>query len=213
MSDFVKVIKAFIYRDLTFIFGGTLVLLSVGYATRSRLLCIALMSRELPVTTYFLFAAIAYVIGYLVQDIGGIARITPTGHPFQPRRFFQWIYERFSKWPWEETSYLPKGWDRFKFEIGLDKKDIPEATLANLERIIFLKMIGMCVGGCSVISFFILFIRLIFISFSIENLFLVIASFFSGFFLICLGWLKGMQQMCLYQALSETEYPPRHSDI
>ena len=75
MTDLVSLFRNFIYRDLAFILGGAIVLLSAFYALRS---CALASLHSLPNKPYdqpyilFLFTVLAYVVGYTIQDFGAV---------------------------------------------------------------------------------------------------------------------------------------------
>jgi hypothetical protein len=94
----------------------------------------------------------------------------------------------------------------------MSQLDVPETTARNLQRILDLKVIGMCVGGCSLLSALILLlghwsdlIQPIRVghwpdarAFELECFLFVL-----GVSLLCLGWVKALQQMQLLQAISD----------
>jgi hypothetical protein len=73
MGDWATLFKNFIYRDVAFILGGCIVLASFAYCfDLFRLLDKASAGLHIPLA--LLLAALAYVVGYGVQDIGGVFR-------------------------------------------------------------------------------------------------------------------------------------------
>jgi len=88
--------------------------------------------------------------------------------------------------------------------IRMNKLGIPEATLREPERIRSLKVFSMCVGGCSVLSAFIFFVKWGLDGFASTDGMMLFFVFFLilGVALICLGWVKALQEMQLYEALS-----------
>jgi len=78
MAEVAALFKQFLYRDLAFILGGFIVLLSLAYAFRG---CIPSHWQEywekFPIPSTVLIAAAAYVVGYAVQDVGGVLRLYP----------------------------------------------------------------------------------------------------------------------------------------
>ena len=129
MSEVATLFRQFLYRDLAFIFGGLIVLLSLAYALRGCIEFAAIDWQKLPPGSTVLIGAAAYVIGYAVQDVGGVLRLTSTSQ-FQPGCLRKWLYKRFSRVSWQDTNY-PR--DReFEFEIHLGRLDIPEGVLQAL---------------------------------------------------------------------------------
>ena len=206
MHDLALLTRDFIYRDLAFILGGGIVLGSMAYAFGW--LPDRLDFKEIQTAYAILFAALAYVVGYAVQDVLAIPRITFTGHPFIPFSFMKFIYHCFTGSSWTNVSYLTNETSS-QFEIRIDRLDIPEATLRNLDRILSLKVISMCVGGCSLLGSVILSAKVMLgQSISGKAVLALIALFAFSISLIVLGWIKGMQQMQFYQAIHEAGYPP-----
>jgi hypothetical protein len=205
MDGFVRIVREFLYRDLAFILGGTLVIASIAYCLRHHLLP-HFDFRNPPTWSLFLFPAMAYVVGYAVQDIGGIIGITFTGYVREPHPFFRGLFSRFSQAPWTDTNILQNR-NGFQFEVQMSRLDVPAGPLRNLQRILDLKVIGMSVGGCCLLSSVIL---LLFCAWSDKRaatlglLFLVL-----GASLVCLGWVKALQQMQLLQAISDEGFPKK----
>jgi hypothetical protein len=220
MNEFVRLFRAFLYRDLAFILGGSIVIASVASAFPGGFWAQVSSLEKLPSAFLVLFAAMAYVVGYAVQDIGGVLGITFTGHPFNPERmpcwFYCWtgvswtsipcwLYKRFTNTRWKGVSYIQDNETPYQFEIRIDRLDVPEATSQRIERILSLKVIGMCVGSCGLLSSLILLPLWLFWR-SVPGL-LVVGLFLLGVALICLGWVKAMQQLQFYQAIHLAGYP------
>src|SRR5215831_5510797 len=148
MSDLVRAIREFLYRDLAFILGGTLVIASIAYSLRHWLPDFASELRNPPVWSLFVFPALAYVVGYAVQDIGGLVGITSTRYLATPNIICRWLYSCFAGAPWTSIANVPQGGDVFPFEVRIGRLDLPQPVARSLERIVSLKVIGMCVGGC-----------------------------------------------------------------
>jgi len=230
MTEVATLFRQFLYRDLAFILGGLIVLLSLAYAFRG---CIAIdwqkEWKELPTTGIVLIGAAAYVIGYAVQDVGAVLRLTPTGR-FQPGWFLKRLYERFSRVSWQDTCY-PN--DReFTFEIRLGHLEIHERAIQELERLRSLKVISMCVGGCLALSALIFAVQMILSHSSIishirslawlqslvapclapsnttDPLIFIVSVVLAGC-LICLGRIKGMQEMQYYQSIHDEGFSPK----
>jgi hypothetical protein len=97
MEDFVRLFRSFLYRDLAFILGGSLVMSSVAWCLPCDFWTFwtqVSKSAGWSSASLILFAAMAYVAGYAVQDIGGVLGITFTSHPFNPERVPCWFYCR-----------------------------------------------------------------------------------------------------------------------
>jgi hypothetical protein len=237
MTEVAALFKQFLYRDSAFIFGGLIVLLSFTYVFRG---CIGpdwqkfVWEKFPPASIIVLIVVAAYVIGYAVQDAGGVLRLTPTGR-FKPGIFLRLLYRCFSGLWWQVPNY-PND-KEFEFEIRLGRREIPEHVIQALERIRSLKVIGMCVGGCLALSALIFLDHLVHSS-SVNALawfpsIAVPLAWFQSiavpclapsvprdcviFFvsavlaacLICLGRIKGMQEMQFYQSIHEAGFPEK----
>src|SRR5262249_8438013 len=138
---------------------GSIVLLSIVYAVQVYLG----VGLEWPDQPYVLvlFVVLAYVVGYTVQDFGAVLFpwLIFTGYVIEPNRFWQYLYRRFtSSAAWRPVSFARSREEALQFAIHMDRLNIPDATLRGLERIRSLKVISMCVGGCSILSALILFV-------------------------------------------------------
>jgi len=220
MSDLVGAIKDFLYRDLAFILGGTIVIASIAYSCRHWLPDFASDLRTPPVWSLFVFPALAYVVGYAVQDIGALFGLTSTRHLATPNWFCQRLYSRFAGTPWTPIANVPQGVDVFPFEVRIGRLDLPQPVARSLQRIESLKVIGMCVGGCLLLSSLFLLGRgtRVFpvpLSADPEALLLGISFFLFGASLICLGLIKAMQQARLLDAIVQEDFPtlPRRPSI
>jgi hypothetical protein len=85
MSDLVSLFRNFIYRDLAFILGGSIVVLSFLHAFG-----VSLHKLQDQPYTLFLLTVLAYVVGYTVQDLVALLpwRPTFTGDPAGFRAFY-----------------------------------------------------------------------------------------------------------------------------
>jgi hypothetical protein len=210
MDGLVSLFRNFIYRDLAFILGGSIVLLSILSALQSYLVISSGWLQE--PYLLLLFAVLAYVVGYTVQDFGAV--LVPwlifTGYVLEPNRFWQYLYRRFmSSASWRPLSFARSQEEALQFAIHMDRLNIPEATLRELERIRSLKVISMCVGGCLILSAFIFFVEWAYNRFGSLDwipfaLFLVF-----GVALICLGWVKALQEMQFYEAVNTEKFEMR----
>ena len=107
MPEAAALFKQFLYRDSAFIFGGLIVLLSLTYVFRG---CIGpdwqkfVWEKSPPASIIVLIVVAAYVIGYTVQDVGGVLRLTPTSW-FKPGIFLRSLYRCFSGLRWQVPNY------------------------------------------------------------------------------------------------------------
>jgi hypothetical protein len=210
MTDLVSLFRNFIYRDLAFILGGAIVLLSAVYALRS---CARGSLYSLPNKPFdepyilFLFTVLAYVVGYTVQDFGAVlVRLTYTGYIREPNRFCKVLYDRFTGHEWKPLSSFASLEDMHEFGISMHKLNIPKAALRDLERIRSLKVFSMCIGGCSGLSALIWLVKWGCNHSATMNLRAVILLLAFGIASICLGWVKALQEMQFYQVLKTGNY-------
>jgi hypothetical protein len=211
MNDLVSLFRNFIYRDLAFILGGSIVLLTILYAFQ---IYLGTSFDGLPGQPYFLFlfTVLAYVVGYAVQDFGAVLLpwLIFTGYVLQPHSFWQRPYRRFTgSASWRPLTFASAPSGALQFAMHMDRLNIPEATLRDLDRILSLKVISMCVGGCSILSAFIFFVTWAYNRFASIDWIPAILLLTLGLALICLGWLKALQQMQFYEAVKAEEYPLR----
>src|SRR2546425_8762342 len=190
MGELVKAINQFIYRDLVYVFGGGLVLLSAFYAS-TRFSFHEL--KDIPTPIYILAAGFAYVLGYMLQDLFSVLQVVTTTYRFEPWPILKCIYERFEHqpWPWESVpQFDPAAAFRKISNAG------SEHERKEVERIISLMVVGTTMGPCCLISVVPLLIRLCrdrtswFFDASLVATLLV-----ASVTLIGLGWLKAAQLM------------------
>jgi hypothetical protein len=211
MNDLVSLFRNFIYRDLAFILGGSIVVLSISYAVQIYLG----IGLEWPEEPYVLvlFVVLAYVVGYSVQDFGAVLFpwLIFTGYVLEPNRFWQYLYRRFtSSASWRPLTFAHTPEEANQFTIHMDRLNIPETTLRDVERIRSLKVISMCVGGCSVLSALIFVGTWVYNHFASIDLIPVILLLALGLALICLGWVKALQEMQFYEAVKAEKFEMRH---
>jgi hypothetical protein len=218
MNDLVSLFRNFIYRDLAFILGGSIVVVSTLHAFGR-----SLYSLQNQPYILFLLTILAYVVGYAVQDFGALLpwRPTFTGYVFRPGRLSRFVYWRFTNSGWEPLTFARNQEEAVQFAMRMDRLAIPEATLRDLERIRSLKVISMCVGGCSLLSAIIFLIAFLdtflttflikraFSLFTFIDLIAAVLLIVFGLALICLGWVKALQEMQFYEALNAAGYPLR----
>jgi hypothetical protein len=150
MGDWATLFKNFIYRDVAFILGGCIVLASFAYCfDLFRLLDKASAGLHIPLA--LLLAALAYVVGYGVQDIGGVFRGSSTAVPYRPSCFGRCLYWAFTRSEWRAVDYA-QDTTPIEFEIEMGRQDVPPRTLQALDRILSLKVISMCVGASLILS-------------------------------------------------------------
>src|SRR5262249_12231672 len=96
--------------------------------------------RNPPVWSLFVFPALAYVIGYAVQDIGGLVGITSTRYLAKPNSICKRLYSCFAGAPWTPIANVPQGAD-VSFEVRIGRLDLPQPVARSLERIVSLYIV------------------------------------------------------------------------
>jgi hypothetical protein len=224
VNELLKLVRNFIYRDLAFIVGGTIVLASLAYALGRTA---AFTRADVPLHFIVLFLALAYVLGYATQDFGGlIFRLVRTGALYerQPSRCWQQLYKRFTDSEWKEVNYTEGNPTRF--EVDMAGRAVPPPVQQSLDRIVSLKVISLCIGACSLLSS--LIIAVIDSVCRLQSCFqgrcylhwsgaakhpfaeaISLGSFLLvlGLVLVCLGRIKLMQEMQFLQAMKNQNYP------
>jgi hypothetical protein len=200
MNDLVSLFRNFIYRDLAFIIGGSIVIVSTLHAFG-----ISLHRFQDQPYTLFLLTVLAYVVGYAVQDLGALlpCRPTFTGYVLRPGRLSRFLYWRFTNSGWEPLTFARNQEEALQLAIRLNKpKAVPKPILRELERIRSLKVFSMSVGGCSVLSAVIWLGKGIFSPSGVVDWIAVGLLLIFGLALICLGWVKALQEMQFYEAVN-----------
>src|SRR3990172_654751 len=183
MDELVKAFQKFLMRDLSYIIGGSAVVLSF-LSTFDKL-----PTESTPIVWYVIGVPVAYVVGYAIQDFFGVCHLLRmrAGHP-DPNRMARMLYELYDHEP-------PKAFERLQYDRG--KKVLYESNVQRFkddhERIEGLKQVGFTVGWCFIVSAILLMVRdcLAYIGFDRA---LIGALLILGIILILLGWLKVTQQ-------------------
>lgn len=143
MSELIKIIRHFITRDVIYIIGGSIVILSFMYKFNR------ISTTNLPVAFYILGAGVSYILGYTIQDTFSLLPFVKTRTRLQYNTFIQKLYKIFvgedGKWELLMTINL----DDARRELDSQGR---ERIQAQLERIITLKHIGMAIGSCGLVS-------------------------------------------------------------
>jgi len=204
MNDLVSLFRNFIYRDLAFILGGSIVLVSAFYALRA---CVGLslpsLSGNQQPYFLFLFTVLAYVVGYVVQDFFALLPWKPTftGYVFEPYCLWKCLYDRFTGSTWKKPSFAENTDEAVRFAIRMyEPKAVPKSTLRELERTRSLKVFSMCIGGSCSLSAVIWLIKWGCNPPAKINLIAAILLLAFGAASICLGWVKALQEMQFYEA-------------
>jgi hypothetical protein len=98
MGELPRNVREFVVRDLIYIAGGGMVLVSFLYRFDR------LPDKDTPLAFYLLGAGIAYVIGNALQDIFSIFGVVTTAPVFKLGKRWSWIYRRFTNDDWKDIS-------------------------------------------------------------------------------------------------------------
>lgn len=185
MGELVKALQKFLMRDLTFIIGGSVVLLSfLGAFNR--------LPKETTPTTWYLFGAgLAYAVGYAVQESFVLLHVVRTKAGVAPGQFAQFMYHCFERQPVIKATYSTADYEKAK-KVFLTRA--PERRQADHERTESLKQVGNTIGPCLLIAGSIAACGP---SLSCQIGFrpaAAVAAGVLGVVLICCGWLKVTQQ-------------------
>src|ERR1051325_1866009 len=180
VSDIFNALEKYIFRDLSFMVGGSVLLSSVFY------LFDKLPTGDVPAFKYFVWAGVSYAIGYSVQEVFTVLHLVRTKASFSPNRLGSLLFRLFDRErprPVDKEQYeLAKGW----------LANAPERFRSDHERIESLKQVGTALGPCFLLAGFVLLGK----SFHPIKLGYVVAGglIILGLILILLGWLKVTQQ-------------------
>lgn len=182
MSDFLKAFERFLFRDLSFIVGGAVVLGSGMYV------CGRFPTAELPAFAYFVGAGVAYAIGYAIQEFSTIFHLVRTKAGFSPNLLGKALYRCFDRKAAvavDATEYEEA--KKWLYEAA------PQRFRDDHERIESLKQVGTALGPSFVVAAAILLSKNWLSQVPFE---LVAASSLAGLGLALwlLGWLKVTQQ-------------------
>ena len=205
MTDIIKGLGKFLSRDLMYVIGGGTFLFSIVLASGLKFTPI-LELLDKPAFAIIL-AGIAYVIGYLNQEVISLTHIVTTSRP-KPNRFLCWWYKRFTGFsfidppPFDYTTEWIRLLDAYR-----------EEQLAEFERIISLKHIGSAVGSNWFLSSLVLVTT--FLIDRKELLAIIISPwlFLASLGLILTAWIKGMQQYStMYNLIESIHKTTEHVD-
>jgi len=147
MDELVKAVRHFIMRDVIFVLGGSVILISfvylfhaLGHATPDL--------EKIPNVLYLLGAGFAYFIGYVIQDLFCLTPLLTVNYP-EPNRLIRFLYHQHERKPWEPIK--DDDFDRLDAQL-LILGTGNEYLRANLERIISLKQIGTTMVPCCLVS-------------------------------------------------------------
>ena len=190
MNELAKIFQKFLSRDLTYILGGSVLLLSIFcYFGKIEWL-------DKPTPYLLLGGAFGYVLGYVTQEVATLLGVVRTKAEVPAPRYVQCFYRRFErqskKWgPSTRTDYkLAKQW--------LYDDRTPQRLRDDHERTESLKQFGTTLGPCFTLAGAVLFVARFRSDICVNDpeflLTIALLTFFVGIVLIHLGWLKVTQQ-------------------
>ena len=195
MNSVIKALQQFLTRDLLYVLGGSSILLSIGWYFG-----LAVPEKSNNAILFFVIG-IAYVIGYLIQELVSLTPILTTSH-FEPNKFISWLYQKFTN---HELVLSEKMTNNTAFvELYSQMED---RQIQQIERTITLKHIGSTIGSNWLISSIFIVLKAMETK---ENLhtFVAIAISSASVFLLILAWIKGAQQMQMFSEALESRYKP-----
>lgn len=192
MDSFVKAVEKFLTRDLLYILGGGSLIFSILYYFNIAL------PEKLESYQIIFGAGIAYVLGYIIQEIISLTPILTTSH-FKPNRFVRWLYKRFS------NNDLSKDLNMTNLEAFFTiYPSLSDRQIEQIERTITLKHVGSTMGANWLVSSLFTLLKAL-ESYSSFDIFMAIGLLLLSLFLIFLSWIKGAQQMQIFYELDEAK--------
>jgi len=143
MGELPRNVREFIVRDLVYIVGGGMVIMSFLYRFDR------LPDKDTPLACWLLVAGVAYVVGNAVQDIFSISRIVTTAPVVKLGKWGSRIYRRFTNEVWVDISNFDPDQTRRAIR-SLRKKDCGYA--AEYERVVSGLILAATMTPCMFIS-------------------------------------------------------------
>jgi len=142
-----RIYENFLMRDLTYVFGGGLLLASVKYAYDGNLMgAIDYVSQNF--LKFIVFVVISYFVGLIVQE--GVSFIN-----IKIKSKSKEIYIV------KTAPEVPKSYNDYFLLMADIQKNYGVDTIRRIERTIYLKHVGATIGSASLISCLILLVPLI----------------------------------------------------
>jgi hypothetical protein len=185
MGELVKAFQKFLMRDLSYIIGGSAVILSFLYAFDR------LPGESTSTFWYVLGLAFAYVVGYAIQDALGVLRIIRMKAAHTPNKLARYLYKLYDRKYLKESKSFPEA----EYKRGKDwlYTSAPQRYKDDHERIEGLKQVAFTVGPCLLISGILVLTRDCPTTAAFDRA-VSYASLAIGVVLYFLGWLKVTQQ-------------------
>ncbi len=115
MKKLTKSIRNFIVRDVIYILGGILVILSFLYVwggidISKKSININIIPKSANIIFYIIGIGLAYAVGYCLQEIFSLLHVVTTANYFQPWFPLKWLYRCLIGERWENIfPDIPKG--------------------------------------------------------------------------------------------------------
>jgi hypothetical protein len=181
MNELEKAFRHFISRDVIYITGGGLIIFAFCYKF------IPITDLKLPTAIYLFLTGIAYVLGFVAQEVFSLIGIVSTGSA-QPGKFIKWLFRHWAGKEWKINSF-----DIDRTTITIDEK-ANDKTLARIERIISLMQIGSTMAACFLVAGSFLLFKAIETKKTMDIV-LTSSSFLLAIFLILFNRLQSAQRI------------------
>ena len=195
MGAIITALRDFIARDLMFLFGGSMVLASLIYSFSS---LDTLTSNGIVLA---LIAGVAYVLGWVIQDVFcilGLVRVSPYE---SPKRFYRYLYKRLLGKKWVSINLGTESLANRKVRVY---ESASERNLIEIERFISLKQVASTISPSSLLASVILMYRYFGTCRECtQDLLAAIVLLIIGIFLIPLNRIKAAQQAQYIWRLSD----------
>jgi hypothetical protein len=182
MEAFVKALEKFIFRDISYVIGGTSIIVA------GSLLVGDILPSDISTPIVLFIAGIGYAIGWAVQDGLSLTGLINTSVKINTNKFLIFFWEIYTRMPWKE----PPQFDPLDVYLRM-YYDFPPEKVAPIERMISLSHVGNTIGANWLVCSFLLFIGSI-IHASKVQFAVAISGFVVSSILMLLGWLQAMQE-------------------
>lgn len=150
MGAFVTALRDFIFRDLVFLFGGSIVLASLLYAFSS------LETATSNTLILVLLAGVAYVLGWVIQDLFAILGMVIIKPYHSPANLYLRLNKALLGDDWETINQSSESLRDRKVRVY---EKASQRSLTEIERFISLKQVAATISPSSLLASLILFIR------------------------------------------------------
>ena len=196
MKYFATALETLIMRDVMYIVGGATVILS-GFYLYDTYLPTTYLDDVMTVSGFILFIGIgiAYAVGYVVQELSHLFHLTTVHAWSKPSKFSGWLLNIYFRQKVElEQTFVD---DPFKFAMGIftiQENDLPDKTIAFIQRYINLKHVGITLGMNFGVSTILLLFQWCMAGRLAQSLVLPIFSAILSIALLTFGRIKGLEQ-------------------